>query len=115
MSVEQASRICIVSFPLGQLLSSHSDHYRIVVGTDAGQLVPGTYNYWARDSGNRVTEQECKLAVNVGENNESITQLIYGQPFEFTFYTYHGAVMLSDMDFGPWDSSCDGILYRIGD
>ena len=114
LSAKQARGFCIIAFPLGQLHSDHSK-YQVVVGTDAGQLLPGTYIYWARDGGNRVTEGECKLAVNVGEDNESIIQLTYGQPFQFTFYTYHGGVMLSEMDFGPWDSSCYGLLYRIGD
>ncbi len=79
------------------------------------QLLPGTYKYWASDGDNRVTESACKLALNVGEDNESTIQLTYGEPFQFMFYTYHGTVMLSTMDFGPWDSSCHGRLVRIGD
>ncbi len=114
LSADQAQHICIIAFPLGQLESYHSA-YRVVVGTDAGQLLPGTYKYWTRDGGHRVRERECKLALNVGEDDESTIQLTYGQPFQFTFYTYHGSVMLSEMDFGPWDSSCHGRLFRVGD
>ena len=102
LSAEQARGFCIIAFPLGRLPGSAGAR----VGTEEGQLLPGTYKYYDTDSGDRVSGRLCGLSVNKNSSDESEIDLAYGEPFEFTIHTYHGTVYL-------W--GCKGFLYRIGD
>ena len=109
LSADQAHDLCIVAFPLGML--TPSSWYRApTVGTGEGHLLPGTYQYQTPDGGERVTDRKCKLHLNVGndDSDRSVVQLTYGEPFQFTFFAYHGKTFLD-----RW--SCNGALYRIGD
>ncbi len=112
LSAKQAHSICIISFPLGRLVS---DPVRSAptVGAEESQLLPGVYEYRARDGGNRVTDRQCYLTLNMDSDDKSTVSLIYGQPFQFTLLSYHNAVRLAERD-GNWLSSCGGDLYRIG-
>ena len=59
---------------------------------------------------NRVIDQHCNLRLN-NDNDDAASSigLTYGEPFQFTFYTYHGDVKL-------WCNRYIGsALYRIGD
>ena len=108
LSAEQAHRICISAFPVGRLMPKY--YSSRVVGTDAGQLLPGTYQYHAPRGGDRVTDRDCRLLLNYDADQSepgSTVELTYGEPFQFTFLTYHGEVFIS--------FSCRGALYRIGD
>ena len=69
---------------------------------------PGTYE--ARGEGGlRVNEQGCYLALNWHDENGTSVKLIYGEPFTFRFFEYHGRVQLQS-------SSCRyTALFRIGD
>ena len=109
LSAERAHGMCITAFPIGALGRSMAPWYA-TVGTGQGQLLPGTYKYRAsssRGAGDRVNESDCRLTVNADTTDESTINLTYGEPFEFTFLTYHGKVELY--------LGCDGFLYRIGD
>ena len=104
LPTERAHGMCITAFPLGEL------QWYADVGTGPGKLLPGTYKYQAssrRDGDDRVNERDCRLTVNADTTDESTINLTYGEPFEFTFLTYHGNIQLY--------LGCDGALYRIGD
>ena len=112
LSVNQAQDICIIAFPLGWLESDYE--VSRVVGTDARQLLPGIYEYRPRAGGNRVTDRDCYLILNLDSEDESRIQLTYGEPFQFTLLSYHGTVRLIEID-GRAGPRCNGDLYRIGD
>ena len=104
----RAHGMCITAFPIGAL--GWPSPFYATVGTEEGQLLPGTYKYQAssaRGEGDRVNERGCRLTVNANTTDESTINLTYGEPFEFTFLTYHGKVVLYP--------GCVGFLYRIGD
>ena len=81
----------------------------IATETERRELLPGTYEYRTRDGGaTRVTDKNCYLILNDEDDKQtSSVALTYGEPFQFTFYTYHGSVQLYHCD--------KGALYRIGD
>ena len=93
------------------------------VGTGEGQLLPGTYRYQSTSydyktnshivTGDRVNGRDCRLTLNYYEDRSSI-ELTYGDPFVFSFHTYHGSVYLG----GVYASDCGpntGGLYRVGE
>ena len=102
LSAKQAHGFCIITFPNGRLYLSVSPSQ---VGTGARQLLPGTYQYREKEGGHRVNGRWCSLKLNIDSDEESKVALTYGEPFQFTFHTYHGRVRLN----------CSGYLYRIGD
>ena len=123
ISTRQASRDCILAFPHGRLYGLHNSGRSTIgldwmkgirVGSGQGELLPGTYKYRAKSGDDRVetrnTRNGCSLWVNYeldrGTHGTN-TPMPYGQPFEFTFHTYHEHVFLAG-------SSCGGYLYRIG-
>ena len=86
-------RFCITNFPVGQL-GRHLSSYSLTVGTGEGQLLPGTYKYYDRNRGERVSvRSRCQLSLSGPETSR--IDLTYGEPFEFTFHTYHGKVFFS--------------------
>ena len=108
LSAERAHGMCITAFPSGQLGGLWL-HWA-TVGTGKNQLLPGTYEYRTTHGGNRVIDQHCNLRLN-NDNDDAASSigLTYGEPFQFTFYTYHGDVKL-------WCNRYIGsALYRIGD
>ena len=112
LAPNMAHNICIIAFPVGRLVPSYiydrrDDTFR-VVGTEEGQLLPGTYKYHAPGGGDRVTDRDCRLLLNYKSDESAEVELTYGEPFQFTLYSYHGKVRLDSFD-------CDGYLYRIGD
>ena len=102
LTAERARQFCIIAFPRGVLRRHNTT---LTVGTGEGHLLPGTYRYYDRDSGDRVSDRDCRLHVNYGSNDQSTVRLTYGEPFNVTFHTYHGKVRW-------W---CYGGLYRTGD
>ena len=105
LSAKQARGFCIIAFPRGIL--RNWDYSEYTVGMGEHQLLPGTYRYYNQDSGDRVSNRFCTLYLNDGSSDKSSIDLVYGEPFEYTFHTYHNKVRL-------W--SCDESgLYRIGD
>ena len=107
LSAERAHGMCITAFPSGQLGGKGLQW--ATVGTGKNQLLPGTYEYRTTHGGNRVIDQHCNLRLNDDDDVASSIGLTYGEPFQFTFYTYHGDVQL-------WCNRYVGsALYRIGD
>ena len=126
ISTRQASRDCILAFPHGRLYGLQNSYRGTIgldwmigirVGSGQGELLPGTYKYRAKSGDDRVETRNtrnssngCSLWVNyefdLGTHGTN-TPMPYGQPFEFTFHTYHEHVFLAG-------SSCGGYLYRIG-
>ena len=105
LSAKQAEGFCILSFPYGRLASQYYFDYA-TVGTERGMLLPGTYKYRAPEGGDRVNQHHCAIRLNRYTDEASQVGLTYGEPFQFTFYSYHGKV----------DLDCyEGHLYRIGD
>ena len=108
LSNQMAQQHCIQNFPSGQL-KYNGGWSAQRVGSKAGQLLPGTYRYMARNGDDRVGQTpgfiDCTLLVNGGEENYSRIDMELGQPFEFQFHTYHGLVSID----------CGGFMYRIGD
>ena len=102
LSANQAHGFCIIAFPDGRL---YPDVDWSQVGTEARQLLPGTYQYREKEGDDRVNRRNCWLRLNRGNDKESEIRLTYGEPFQFTFYTSHGLV----------DFACDGYLYRVGE
>ena len=49
--------------------------------------------------------RDCWFTLNYYEDQSRI-ELPYGEPFEFTFHTYHNVI---------WFGGCGGFLYRVGD
>ena len=106
LSAEQAHDFCIIAFPVAWLGWNSNRQ----VGSEASQLLPGTYKYRTSEGGDQVNEPGgCSLYLNTEREKRkwSRVSLVYGQPFEFTFHSYHGTVSLN---FCGAD-----YLYRIGD
>ena len=101
LDAEQGDRFCITAFPHGMLR-----YLNATVGEGERQLLPGTYRYYDQNGGERVSRRYCSLVVNPSSSDSSTTDLTYGEPFEFTFHTYHGRV-------GFYCGT--GILVRSGD
>lgn len=107
LSADKAHGFCIIAFPHGWLHMSDSTVYQ--VGTGSKELLPGTYRYIAPQGGDRFNaQQRCYLTLNQGTNEWSTVDLTYGEPFEFTFHSYHGKVQV-------WCGFHDGWLVRVGD
>ena len=119
LTARQASGICITAFPAGVLRQSEV----LEVGTEEGQLLPGTYRYQSTFydyktnshivTDDRVNGRDCRLTLNYYEDRSSI-ELTDGEPFDFSFHTYHGSVYLG----GVYASDCGpntGGLYRVGE
>ena len=105
LPIRNAVAYCITSFPMGQM--SEGDFGRI--GTAAGEFVPGTYEFRG-PGGNRVDGNGCRLALDMTGNRTEVA-LPYGEPFQFTFYEYHGMVVLI---VPPDRDACRGSLHRVG-
>ena len=100
----QADGLCITELPLGR----HGKMwYTLTVGTGEGQLLPGTYRYRSKTGDDRVSVRDCTLRPNYDGYYDAqlAIELPYGEPFEFTFHTYHNEV---------WFGGCGGFLYRVG-
>ena len=121
LTARQADGLCITDFPAGVLRQG----MMLQVGTGEGQLLPGTYRYQSTSydyttnshiltGDDRVNGRDCRLTLNYYENPSSI-ELTYGDPFDFSFHTYHGNVYLrgvyNSSDCGP----NTGGLYRVGE
>ena len=102
LSAERAHDICVRDFPRGVLGGSATSW--ATVGTGENQLLPGAYAYRAPSGDDRVTDRGCFLRLNDPDSEASVVKLVYGEPFEFTFLTYHGDVKLY---------YCRGGLHRI--
>ena len=113
LTPNMAHSICIIAFPVGRLVPTYMyERNRAVfrvVGTEEGQLLPGTYKYHAPGGGDRVTDRDCKLLLNYKSDESAAVELTYGKSFQITLYSYHGKVRLINSFY------CDGYLYRIGD
>lgn len=105
----QAQNICVTNFPRGRLHAIYRPYetYSVTVRTGHGQLLPGTYQYVSQNGGERVTDSGCVLYLNHGSDEETVVEMIYGEVFRFSLYTYHNRVRLDEYD-------CNGYLYRIG-
>ena len=103
LPAKQAHEFCVIAFPEGRLYSHvlSTPH----IGTGARQLLPGTYQYREKEGGDRVNRTNCFLELNRQTDKDTRLYLTYGEPFQFTFHTYHGRVSLA----------CSGHLYRVGD
>ena len=100
LTAREAARLCVIAFPSGRI----SGRELLEVGTGAGQLLPGAYRYEDSNGGDRV-RNSCYLVVTYYSDRTTIL-LTYGEPFEFTFYTYHGMVYFR-CDLGDY-------LRRVG-
>lgn len=86
LSAVLGSSICITAFPQGRLYSWTT------VGDGEGQLLPGLYEFRQRaGEDKRVNRRDCYLEVAGSPRVE----MPYGEPFQFTFHTYHGEVYFS--------------------
>ena len=101
----QADGLCITDFPWGR---HGTVWYELKVGTGEGQLLPGTYRYLSKTGDDRVSVRDCTLSPNYDGYYDAqlAIELPYGEPFEFTFHTYHNVV---------WFNGCGGFLYRVGE
>ena len=102
LTARLADDLCITDFPWGR---HGTVWYGLKVGTGEGQLLPGTYRYLSKTGDDRVSVRDCWLTLNYYEDSSGI-ELLYGEPFEFTFHTYHNVV---------WFGGCGGFLYRVGE
>ena len=105
LTASLADDLCITDFPWGR----HGTVWLgLKVGTGEGQLLPGTYRYRSKTGDDRVSVRDCTLSRNFDQyyDAELAIELPYGEPFEFTFHTYHNVV---------WFGGCGGFLYRVGD
>ena len=102
LTASLADDLCITDFPRGRHGTSF---YGLKVGTGEGQLLPGTYRYRSKTGDDRVSVRDCWFTLNYYEDQSRI-ELPYGEPFEFTFHTYHNVI---------WFGGCGGFLYRVGD
>ena len=130
LTLADADKLCITGFPKGRVYNSNLSRHWEIIGIGRGELLPGTYKYWSSNGDDRVEpggpvlyggnfvnnvgetvgpDVSCGLVVNRDEANESWVDMIYGQPFEFTFFTYHGGVTLDKHGWG-----CYGFMYRVG-
>ena len=64
ITASQASKFCIINFPTGYLLAHRGEAWVTTVGTERGQLMPGTYRYRAESGDDRVNHRSCKLRLN---------------------------------------------------
>ena len=114
LSAQQGRAHCILDFPSGVIPTSGTASGSTVgrIGDGGGEFLPGTYQY-RRAGDDRVKGSLCKFGLNHGEENESVITLPEGEPFEFTFYRYHGKV--SFRAGLPSLAQCEGALYRVGD
>ena len=105
LTVSLADDLYITDFPWGR---HGTVWYELKVGTGEGQLLPGTYRYRSKTGDDRVSVRDCTLSRNFDQyyDAELAIELPYGEPFEFTFHTYHNVV---------WFGGCGGFLYRVGD
>lgn len=108
LSAEQGARFCLTSFPKGVLYVGEYYGRNIhKIGYEPGELLPGLYEY-RRPGDNRVEGTRCVIVLNRDGPNRKEIKLLYGEPFTFSFFTYHERID----SFGP---GCRGALYRIGD
>ena len=113
LSAKEAHKLCITAFPVGTLRIGYAWPW---VGYGLGDLLPGTYEYRQPSGDRRVEGKMCRLVLNYenhepGTGADSWVDMPYGQPFIFTFFTYHGRVTFWHLGH----DQCDGRLYRIGD
>ncbi len=109
LSVQLAHENCNIAFPYGLL--AHTGGSGVQIGTGAGQLLPGIYEYQAPSGDNRVETIRCKVRLNQLETNETRIEMIEGQPFQITFDTHHNLVSVLNWNYG----GCSGFLHRVGD
>ena len=110
LSVQLADANCDTGFPHGLL--AHTGGRGVKVGTGAGQLLPGTYQYQAPSGDNRVETIRCKVSVNQMDAREnSIIDMVKGEPFEIGFDPRHNFVSVLNWNYG----GCSGFLHRVGD
>ena len=125
ISNEDASAYCIIAFPVGRLMRNGSmEKYigrtatwgGVTVGTGAGQLLPGTYEY-VDPGGKRVSGNTCSLELHKGTREQTKLPLPYGETFTFQFLTSHSKVSFNTgMRSGSGDlRQCNGFMHRIGD
>ena len=113
LPAKEARGHCLTHFSSGILFWYGGGGWNITspikVGHGRGELLPGTYEYRQRSGDKRVERHGCKLTVNheLGKIGSDI-DMAYGEPFTFTFFTYHEVVVLGG-------HLCEGLLYRTGD
>ncbi len=119
LTARQGDQFCITAFPHGRLyFSGHPDRrltYTLggtTIGDGERELLPGNYAYVAPTGDDRVEEKRCFVGTNYvdnlnGPNEWNETPMPYGEPFSFTFHTYHGKVILGGV-------RCNGYFQRIG-
>ena len=79
--------------------------------------MPGLYEY-RRPGDNRVEGTGCSISTNHTSSAPygNKIEMTYGEPFTFSFFTYHEEVVFEPgrayQDASPY---CRGYLYRIGD
>ena len=105
MTKQETGLYCITAFPTGQLYEGMI----INVGTDVGELLPGTYEFRG-PGGNRVDGNGCSVVVDAGGDGHTEVAMPYGEPFQITFFAYHGFVIF----IVSYYDACHGGLYRIG-
>ena len=104
LSARAAHGLCITIFPDGRLYVGWNGG-GLHIGTGEAQLLPGTYKYQSDNGDDRISARYCYLQHEMDGDYHQIDPE-YGQPFQFTFHTYHGRVNLG--------GACSGFLYRIG-
>ena len=103
LNAAKGNELCITNFPIGQVSGLSMAP---TVGTGEGQLLPGTYRYYDRNAGERVSNRDCHLTLNDDDRiNKTRIALPYGDPFKVTLHTDHGRV---------WFLCTDSWLVRIG-
>ncbi len=114
LSAKEADRHCLTRFPLGVLPESRilgdvvpGARISIKVGNGPEELLPGTYQYVQQSGDKRVEAEDCLLILNSVIAGNPV-DMPYGEPFTFTFLTYH-----EDVSFHGF--KCSGHFYRIGD
>ena len=115
LSAEEGNRFCLNSFPSG--VSPSFVFNTIRIGHGEGELLPGLYEY-RRPGDNRVEGTGCSISTNHTSSAPygNKIEMTYGEPFTFSFFTYHEEVVFEPgrayQDASPY---CRGYLYRIGD
>ena len=92
ISAQQGHAHCVLDFPSGVIRPPRSPGG--MIGDGRGEYLPGRYQY-RRTGDDRVKGAYCYISINGGEENRSEINLAPGEPFEFTFYRYHGKVSFS--------------------